>query len=125
MKNMLNKIIKNKSTMLVIGGTAISAYGLILLGKASMKCETIIAQRKNNEEIINGCAIVDGEYSEEDQVNDLKINKIQTNVKLVFNYGIPMAMIVAGGVMYINGQNEKVKAAIQDIEMRKYMNASL
>ena len=120
MKNIFNKIIKNKSTILVLGGTAISAYGLIMLGKASMKCDSIIAERKNNEEIINSCAVVDGEYSEEDRVNDLKINKIQTNTKLVVNYGIPMAMIIAGGVIYINGQNEKVKAAIQDIEKKIY-----
>lgn len=100
--------IKHSPTIAVVSGIALMVGGTVLACKSTLKVNEVLDEAKSTVDIINKSA-EDGktpggaEYSEEDRVNDLKIQYSKTAVELVKLYAVPAVMIGSGIACVIAG----------------------
>lgn len=100
-KNMLNKtklsVVKHGPQFMIIGGVAATVVGAVMACKATLKLSDILDESKDTLDKIH---MVENshneEYTEEDAVKDKTIVYVQTGVKLIKNYALPMAVMGAG-----------------------------
>ena len=100
-KNVLNKtklsVVKHGPQFMIIGGVAATVVGAVMACKATLKLSDILDESKDTLDKIH---MVENshneEYSEEDAVKDKTIVYVQTGVKLIKNYALPMAVMGAG-----------------------------
>jgi len=104
-----------KNVLLGAVGLGATVAGVVMMKKASIKATGILKEHQNNVVLIEECAATQPEeaYSEEDHDSDLKINTIQTAVKLVTNYTLPFITIVIGGYAFINACFKEYKRCKQ------------
>lgn len=88
---------KNKSPeiYLVVGiGCGIAA--VVTAVTATIKAQKVLEEHRENQIAIEQCSkgevIVEGGYSMEDAANDTRTNNIQTGIKLVKLYGVPVLL---------------------------------
>ena len=100
-KNVLNKtklsVVKHGPQFMIIGGVAATVVGAVMACKATLKLSDILDESKDTLDKIH---MVENshneEYTEEDAVKDKTIVYVQTGVKLIKNYALPMAVMGAG-----------------------------
>lgn len=109
-KNMLNKtklsVVKHGPQFMIIGGVAATVVGAVMACKATLKLSDILDESKDTLDKIH---MVENshneEYSEEDAVKDKTIVYVQTGVKLIKNYALPMTVMGAGIASILAGNN--------------------
>lgn len=103
MNKILNKI--NKGVVLTACGIGVTITGVVLAKKANIKAIEIINEHNENKECIEQCSkdLPEEKYSIEDKENDLKINNIQTSIKLVKVYSVPVVFSILGSCMTVKG----------------------
>ena len=100
-KNMLNKtklsVVKHGPQFMIIGGVAATVVGAVMACKATLKLSDILDESKDTLDKIHMVENSNNEeYTEEDAVKDKTIVYVQTGVKLIKNYALPMAVMGAG-----------------------------
>lgn len=100
--------IKHSPTIAVVSGIALMAAGAVMACKSSMKVNEVLDDAKGTIEVINKSA-EDGKtpggvpYSQDDRVNDLKIQYTKTAVELVKLYAIPAVLFGSGVACVVAG----------------------
>lgn len=104
MNKILTRIKDSKNAIGVFVGTCAALTGVILFGKAKIKCKEVMIDHQTTKNVIEQCASNEEyEYTEEDRTNDHYINNVQTSIKIVKLYAIPSIMLLLGfGVMILN-----------------------
>ena len=100
-KNVLNKtklsVVKHGPQFMIIGGVAATVVGAVMACKATLKLSDILDESKDTLDKIHMVENSNNEeYTEEDAVKDKTIVYVQTGVKLIKNYALPMAVMGAG-----------------------------
>lgn len=105
MNKIMNAIKNNKGILMTAGGLGATVTGVIFTKKANIKAKEILKEHMDNKEVIENCAkeVPAEVYSEQDKENDICINNVQTVVKLVKNYSLPIGITAIGMYTMING----------------------
>lgn len=109
-KNMLNKtklsVVKHGPQFMIVGGVAATVVGAVMACKATLKLSDILDESKDTLDKIH---MVENshneEYTEEDAVKDKTIVYVQTGVKLIKNYALPMTVMGAGIASILAGNH--------------------
>ena len=109
-KNVLNKtklsVVKHGPQFMIIGGVAATVVGAVMACKATLKLSDILDESKDTLDKIH---MVENDhiegYTEEDAVKDKTIVYVQTGVKLIKNYALPMTVMGAGIASILAGNN--------------------
>ena len=109
-KNMLNKtklsVVKHGPQFMIIGGVAATVAGAVMACKATLKLSDILDESKDTLDKIHMVENSNNEeYTEEDAVKDKTIVYVQTGVKLIKNYALPMTVMGAGIASILAGNN--------------------
>ncbi len=111
---MMKELLNNKKALgLLVGGVAGLAVGLAMRKKAKLKCEEVMKEFVENQELIEHVAETADYYTEEDRENDININKTQTALKVIGAYAPCYITLVASGCVAINGAFKVYKGTIK------------
>lgn len=105
MKNLLNIINEHKGIISIIGGSVFATVGAVMIKKASLKCETIMKEYVEVANMIEECAVncSSEEYSEEDKQMDTFKNAINTIIKKVKLFLLPVTVLLTSVYIICNG----------------------
>lgn len=100
--------IKHSPTIAVVSGVVLMASGAVLACKSTLKVNEVLDDAKGAVDIINKSAEAGKtpggvSYSEEDRVNDLRIQYSKTAVELVKLYAVPAVLFGAGVACVVAG----------------------
>lgn len=111
------KIVKYSPEIFTILGIAGTAVATVLACKKTLKVKEILDQRKetlDSVEFVSNSKQYNGEYSEEDKKNDIRIINTQAVVGMIKEYAIPGTIYILSIASIINGHRilRKRNAAI-------------